>query len=169
MRSETHARPDPGSGEIAPVGARPPVHKASTRVLERIQDGIYIVAGGLLVVITVLVLASGAYDFVKNVRLDDMLGSAVTLLNAILLALILAEIIHTVVLSLQTHSLAPEPFIVIGLIAIIRKILFVTTADSEGELDPVNLAVLGALVFVFAGSLVSIHYFRTRWPDQSRR
>ena len=44
--------------------------------------------------------------------------------------LILAEIVHTVVLSLRAHRLVAQPFIVVGLVAVIRKILLVLSGTG---------------------------------------
>ncbi len=52
----------------------------------------------------------------------------------------LVEILHTVRLSIRSHTLVTEPFLVVGLIASIRRILVVTleatTLTKEGKWSP---------------------------------
>ena len=65
--------------------------------------------------------------------------------------LILVEIAHTVVLSPRSHRLAAQPFIVVGLVAVIRRILVLLS--TYGPKDNTELALLTGMVVVFvAGS-----------------
>jgi hypothetical protein len=47
-------------------------------------------------------------------------------LNELLIALMLAEILHTVRISIRSHVLVTEPFLVVGLITSIRRILVIS-------------------------------------------
>src|SRR6267154_1846493 len=47
-------------------------------------------------------------------------------LNELLIVLMLAEILHTVRISIRSHVLVTEPFLVVGLIASIRRILVIS-------------------------------------------
>src|ERR1700724_2592598 len=47
-------------------------------------------------------------------------------LDQLLVVLMLVEILHTVRLSIRSHTLVTEPFLVVGLIASIRRILVIT-------------------------------------------
>ena len=76
----------------------------------------------------------------------------------------LVEILHTVRASIQSHVLACEPFLVVGMIATIRRILVVTLETSDhptettlplGSMSSFNnamieLGVLGALTLALA-------------------
>jgi hypothetical protein len=64
------------------------------------------------------------------------------------------------VLSLRAHRLVAQPFIVVGLIAVVRRILFVLTPGSTTVSTP-ELALLIAMVAVFIAGLV--------WSAASRR
>jgi uncharacterized membrane protein (DUF373 family) len=54
------------------------------------------------------------------------------------------EILHTVRSSLQSHELAAEPFLVVAMIAAIRRILVVTleTSDKSPESQAVAITAL---------------------------
>jgi uncharacterized membrane protein (DUF373 family) len=47
-------------------------------------------------------------------------------LDQLLVVLMLVEILHTVRISIRSHYLITEPFLVVGLIASIRRILVIT-------------------------------------------
>ena len=47
-------------------------------------------------------------------------------LDQLLVVLMLVEILHTVRISIRSHILVTEPFLVVGLIASIRRILVIT-------------------------------------------
>lgn len=53
------------------------------------------------------------------------------LLDRLLLILMVVEILYTVQVSLREHTLVPEPFLVVGLIAGIRRILVLTAEFSD--------------------------------------
>jgi uncharacterized membrane protein (DUF373 family) len=57
-------------------------------------------------------------------------------LNELLIVLMLVEILHTVRISIRSHVLVTEPFLVVGLIASIRRILVISlemaTLTKEG-------------------------------------
>ena len=53
------------------------------------------------------------------------------LIDRLLLVLMLVELLHTVRISIRSHSLFVEPFLVIGLIAIIRRTLVLTLQAED--------------------------------------
>ena len=75
----------------------------------------------------------------------------------------LVEILHTVRISINSHILVTEPFLVVGLIASIRRILVITleaatltkgetwSAESAGifRASMIELGLLGLLVLTF--------------------
>ena len=80
----------------------------------------------------------------------------------------LVEILHTVRISIRSHVLVMEPFLVVGLIASIRRILVITleaaTLTKEGtwttegasgifHSSMVELGLLGLLILVFVVSI----------------
>jgi phosphate-starvation-inducible protein E len=54
----------------------------------------------------------------------------VALLDRILLILMIVEILYTVQVSVREHSLVPEPFLLVGLIATVRRLLVLTAEVS---------------------------------------
>jgi len=140
-------------------------------VLEHAQDLVTVVVGLALVILAAILLVSGIADFVHvllstGISDKSVVAAATTLLDEVLLVLILVEVVHTVVLSLRSHRLVAQPFIIVGLVAVIRKILFVL---SEEKLPgaPV-LALLIAMVAVFILGLIAVNRFdRAEDPDSA--
>jgi uncharacterized membrane protein (DUF373 family) len=123
-------------------------------VLEHAQDLISVLVGVLLVVLAGVVLVLGIVDFFREVMSGSVEAAVVNLLNRVLLVLILVEIMHTVVLSLRAHHLVTQPLLAVGLVAVIRKILFVLS--SEQAVGSAELGLLIAMIGVFVGALLLV-------------
>jgi uncharacterized membrane protein (DUF373 family) len=124
-------------------------------LLERTQDLVSVIVGVVLAVLAAVVLVLGVVDFFHDVVTGSPWETAVVnLLNRVLLVLILVEIMHTVVLSLRAHHLVTQPLLAVGLVAVIRKILFVLS--SEETVSTAELALLIAMIAVFVGALIVV-------------
>jgi len=62
------------------------------------------------------------------------------------------------VLSLRAHRLVAQPFIVVGLIAVIRFILVVLTPGGQGA-SAAELGLLIGMVAVFVAGLIAVATF----------
>jgi uncharacterized membrane protein (DUF373 family) len=171
--SESHGdgpQPSPAKIPAADPGAtarRHSIRSVDTSIwaLEHAQDIVTVVVGIALIALAAVLLVSGVYDFAVSVASKaPVLDEATFLLDRILLVLILVEIVHTVALSLRAHRLAAQPFIVVGLVAVIRRILFVLTPSSTGEtkISTAELALLLAMVAVFIAGLIAVSRFEKR-------
>jgi uncharacterized membrane protein (DUF373 family) len=138
-------------------------------LLEHAQDIVTVVVGLTLVILAATLLVSGIADFVhvlltSKVSDKSVVAAATTLLDEVLLVLILVEVVHTVVLSLRSHRLVAQPFIIVGLVAVIRKILFVLSGEKLPSASV--LALLIAMVAVFILGLIAVNRFdRSEDPD----
>ncbi len=171
-RSDKHG-PEPAASPLTSAGSQAGAPDASSRrsdvrsvarsiwVLERAQDVVTVTVGIVLIVLAAVLLVSGVVDF-----LGESAGSisltAPILVDRVLLVLILVEIVHTVVLSLRSHRLVSQPFIVVGLVAVIRRILFVLTPGNEIKVSTSELALLIAMVAVFVAGLIAVSRFESR-------
>ncbi len=126
-------------------------------VLEHAQDVVAVSVGIVLIALAAVVLIAAIVDFADGA--DGHISSAAPiLLDRVLLVLILVEIVYTVVLSLRAHRLIAQPFIVVGLIAVIREILVVLTPGSHSHVSPSELALLMGMVAVFVASLIAVSF-----------
>jgi uncharacterized membrane protein (DUF373 family) len=120
-------------------------------MLEHGQDYVSALVGVVLLAIAAVVLVAALVGFFTDLH-GSVDAASNTLLDRILLTLILVEIVHTVVLSLRAHHLVAQPLIVVGLVATIRKVLFVLS--TPGAIGSAELALLLAMVVVFATAFI---------------
>lgn len=94
-------------------------------------------------------------------------AQSLQVLDQLLVVLMLVEILHTVRISIHSHSLITEPFLVVGLIASIRRVLVITleasTLTKEGSwtaerasifrASMIELGLLGLLVLILVFSI----------------
>jgi uncharacterized membrane protein (DUF373 family) len=153
-----------GAATRAEAGATPARRLGITQVrrsisaLEHSQDVITVTVGVLLIGLAIVLLISGIVDFISDSS-KGISSASLSLLDRVLFVLILIEIVHTVVLSLRSHRLLAQPFIVVGLIAVVRRILLVLTPGSGAPLSTSELALLIAMVAVFVGGLIAVSRF----------
>jgi uncharacterized membrane protein (DUF373 family) len=165
MSADDHPLTAPGiapeaSATPAP-SARLPTSSAVQRsiwFLEHMQDVVAITVGLILIALAAVLLVSGMIDFANGAD-GKISAAAPLLLDRVLLVLILVEIVHTVVLSLRAHRLVAQPFIVVGLIAVIRRILVVLTPGSRSSLSAAELGLLIGMVAVFVAGLIAVSIF----------
>jgi uncharacterized membrane protein (DUF373 family) len=162
------ARPEPARPEPArPQPARPQPHPAvaaSIWVLEHAQDFVTVAVGVVLIVLAGTLAVYGVVAFVEDVQKHSITTAATNLLDRVLLVLILVEIVHTVVLSLRAHRLAAQPFIVVGLVAVIRRILFLLS--NEKGIPTTELALLIGMVVAFVAAYLAVSYFEKPGPEE---
>jgi uncharacterized membrane protein (DUF373 family) len=124
----------------------------------------YAIAFLLLVAAAVLVVVGGVEAVVQAAEHEvNTLQGSVLVLDRVLMVLIVAEIAATLRAVLLYHEIAAEPFLFIGLIACVRRILIVTAqteqVHSDKELNRL-LFELGALGLLVIGIAVAIFLVR---------
>jgi uncharacterized membrane protein (DUF373 family) len=76
-------------------------------------------------------LVSGLINFGQNLIAGSLTTNIVALLDRVLLILLVVELLYTVQVSFREHALMPEPFLLIGLIAGIRRVLLLTAELAQ--------------------------------------
>lgn len=148
--------------------------KIASSIFLHTEHAIY-AALGILLALTALVAlieATGmTWEAVKA------LGGAQQILEVIdrlLFLLMLIEILHTVRVSMRSGKLTCEPFLIVGLIASIRRVLVITLQSSElthaKDLPPekyalfqaamIELGVLAGLIIVMVFAIFLLHRAR---------
>jgi uncharacterized membrane protein (DUF373 family) len=94
-------------------------------------------------------------------------------LDVILLVLMVVELAYTVILSLRGAVLLAEPFLIVGLIAVIRRMLVITVGEVGGRSGSVQqnateLIILTGIVIVFVGSIVILRTLPRREGNLDR-
>lgn len=123
----------------------------------------YITAGFSFLFLGMLVFAYSWFAFVKEAQ-HAFLPASLILVNDLLLVIILLELFRTIIRFLQTDVITLEPFLNIGIIASVRRILtagaeLAHLSDISQEyfdryLMDIGLNVLVVLVLTIAAYLV---------------
>lgn len=143
----------------------------SRNLFTQAEHGLYVVLAILLCITCVMALVGSASTLWDG--LGDWAGTDTVFVvtERLLVVLMLVEILHTVLVSVRSGSLTPEPFLVVGLIASIRRILVITLETSKTtqhgvmsnpdenvfRSSMIELAVLGGLILIM---VASIHMLR---------
>jgi uncharacterized membrane protein (DUF373 family) len=139
-----------------------PTRMRVVKSLEFVEDVAYVGLGVLLTIAALTLLAMALKTFITALLGHSLDGQIVSLLDQILLTLLVIELLYTVRVSFREHGLVAEPFLVIALIAVVRRVL-VTTAElpklSQASEEAfrhaiLELALLAAMVLVLVGSLI---------------
>jgi hypothetical protein len=123
--------PRAAAGASAPGGIPPVVRERIAQSFTRIEDVVYVGLGILLAASAVVLLVDGAVVFGRHLVAGTMPGRIIDLLDRTLLILLIVEILYSVQISFREHVLAPEPFLIVGLIAATRRILVVTAELAD--------------------------------------
>ncbi len=157
------------SGGIWGAGVRIWIARQFTRV----EDVVYVALGVLLAGCAATLLVAAGADFVTNLLAGTLAGRVIEILDRILLVLMVVEILYTVQVSFRGQTLVPEPFLIIGLIAGIRRVLILTAEFKDllqkGDTAFRNAMIeLGLLAFLIIALVVSIVLLRRLAPAVER-
>ena len=115
-----------------------------SNLLERSEHYIYMVAGYILVIAAAGLLVTAVVEMANTILEGEYTAAIIHLLDRVLLSLMLAEIIYTVGRIVQTQQLEIEPFLIVGIIAAIRRLLIIT-AEGASHVDIADPRFLGTL------------------------
>jgi uncharacterized membrane protein (DUF373 family) len=144
-----------------------PARVLVARVFTAAEDVIYVGLGILLAGISFILLISGLISFGQNLMAGSLVANIVSLLDRILLILLVVELLYTVQVSFRERVLVPEPFLLVGLIAVIRRVLVLTAelAQVHDIPDAVFrrfIMELGVLTLMIVALVVSLVLLRNR-------
>lgn len=147
--------------------------RISTALFSRVENVIYIALGALLSAAALLALGGACLKLWEG--LSDWTGTAAifSIVDRLLFVLLLIEILHTVTASIRTGELTPEPFLIVGLIASIRRVLVITLQTAEAtKIESftevgravtmqamIELALIGGLILIL---VISLYLLRRR-------
>jgi uncharacterized membrane protein (DUF373 family) len=113
-------------GPAAPGGIPPAVRERIAQSFTRGEGVVYVGLGVLLASGAVVLLGAGSPTFGPHLFAGNLPGPIIDLLDRVLLVVMIVELLYTVQVSFREHTLVPEPFLIVGLIAATRRILVVT-------------------------------------------
>ena len=144
-----------------------PFVRASVDFLVWAERIVFVVIGALLFLAALALLRQSVtilFSMVSGARPPLEYGSA--FLDVVLLVLMVVELAYTVILSLRGAVLLAEPFLIVGLIAVIRRMLVITVGEVGAHAGSVSqnaleLGILAGIVIVFV-----VPELRDRLRDQ---
>jgi phosphate starvation-inducible membrane PsiE len=139
------------------------------RVFSRVEDILYVGVGLLLAVGAVALLVTLGLDLARSVAAGELDARIVPLLDQILLLFMMVEILYTVQVSFREHVLVPEPFLIVGLIAAIRRVLVLTAEFGDlltkgGTVFQNAMLELGLLTVMILALVAALVLVRKRSP-----
>lgn len=144
-----------------------PNRELTARAFTAVEDIVYLGLGILLAGSSIALLVSSGISFVQNLMAGSLTANIVPLLDRLLLILLVVELLYTVQVSFREHGLIPEPFLLVGLIAAIRRVL-VLTAEFAQVRDQTEIVFqhliieLAVLTFLIVALVVSLVLLRKR-------
>lgn len=152
----------------SPEGTRP-LDRSLLKGLVGFEAFLYGAVALLLAAAAVLVLVGTVHELAHAISTSaGAVDTGVAVLDRILLLLIIAELAYTLRFVLRTHKIAVEPFLFIGLIAVVRRILIVTAQferlPSGGRILTNFLLELGLLGFLALALAIAVRLIRRAEP-----
>src|ERR1700761_594692 len=147
----------------------------STEVLGQVEIILYAALGLILSLTALFALFSACEALWHGLSAASSAKTVVEVIDRLLVVFMLAEILHTVRISIRSHALVTEPFLIVGLIATIRRILVITLetanltrpttwvegGDAIFRATVIELGLLGLLVLVL---VIAIYVLRRSPP-----
>jgi uncharacterized membrane protein (DUF373 family) len=127
------------------------------------ENIIYFIAGILLFITALFLIADIFLTFLDFSHSPEFIRWIVSIFDRILLLLMVIEIFYTVHISFKNHILEPEPFLIVGLIAAIRRILVISVEsayiDEKFDNHMIEISILGILILIFVFSIIYIRKY----------
>ncbi len=141
--------------------------------LDKAEVAIYSILAVLLFITALATMANAGKMLWDDLRHWTIAAQTLRVLDQLLVVLMMVEILHTVRISIRSHILVAEPFLVVGLIASIRRILVITLEaaslteggrwSTEGasifRAGMIELGLLGLLIFILVFSITLLRRF----------
>ena len=135
---------------------------------------IYSILAVMLAVAAFVTIATAAHFLWAGLKNWTLADQTLRVLNQLLIVLMVVEILHTVRITIKSHVLVMEPFLIVGLIASVRRILVISLEASaltkegawatEGSsaifhASMVELGLLAVLVLVLVVSIILLRRY----------
>lgn len=96
-----------------------------------VEDLLYVLVALALSVAGLALFGYAIYEFSTTVPEEPFSGVILALLDTLLLVFIVTEIIHTIRVVIDEKILVSEPFLVVGIVAAIRRLVVVSAEAKD--------------------------------------
>lgn len=139
--------------------------------LGMVEDALYVIVGLFLVAAGALILFDTVDGFLAGLGHESGSELGLRVLDRVLLLLIVAELLFTLQLVIARGEIAAEPFLFIGIIAVVRRVVVITAEienlPQEGRELTNFLFELGLLAVLVVAFGVAIYLIRRGAATQS--
>ena len=120
------------------------------RFMERLEKYGYVTAGISFLLLGMVVFTYGWFEFLNGFN-ENIPKAVLILMNELLLVVILLELFRTIINFLQSRTISLEPFLHVGIIASVRRLLTIgaeITLQTEISPERYNQYLLDQVVNV---------------------
>jgi uncharacterized membrane protein (DUF373 family) len=100
---------------------------------------------------------TGIYEFVTGVADKGLITLILDLLDTLLLVFIVAELIHTVRAVIDRNVLTTEPFLIVGIVAAIRRIILIS-AEAQNLVGSAQFGDLMLEMGILVGVVIALAF-----------
>lgn len=125
-----------------------------------VENILYGVIAVILIIGALFIIYEEIKTFLRYPTLEDQehIQWLIEMIGTTLLLIMVIEILYTVRVSFEEHILTPEPFLIVAMIAAVRRILIISVEiaylPEKFEHLIIELGVLGGLILIFVISLI---------------
>jgi uncharacterized membrane protein (DUF373 family) len=160
------ARPAPSMRRLLPPRGRLTIDVGKMRDrIGMVETALYLIVGVFLIAAGGLILFDTGQGFIQGMSSHQAAGAlGLRVLDRVLLLLIVAELLFTLQLVIARGEIATEPFLFIGIIAVVRRVVVITAQVEKlpqgGRALTNFLMELGLLALLVVAFSVSIYLIR---------
>jgi uncharacterized membrane protein (DUF373 family) len=134
------------------------------RGLSLVEDTVYVGLGFLLTVVAIALLVVALRGTLSWIFGTGLHNHIIELLDQMLAVFLVIELLYTVQVSFREHGLVAEPFLVVALIAVIRRVLVITaefpklseTSEPLFRHAMWELGLLTFMILILVGALIAL-------------
>ena len=132
-----------------------------------VEQAFYLVVAVALALAGVILFGQVTYEFVTGLS-HGVVAAVLNFLDGLLLVFIFAELIHTIRAVLEENVLKTEPFLIVGVVAAIRRMI-VISAEAEKKLGGPDFGDLMLEMALLIGSVLVLGFtvFLVRHTEKS--
>ncbi|CAN5226989.1 hypothetical protein BH20ACT8_BH20ACT8_09180 [soil metagenome] len=131
--------------------------------LHHVENAFYVMVAVALAFAGAALFADALYQFAVSVGEDPLRAGILDVLDGLLLVFIVSELLHTVRTVIDEEVLRPDPFLIVGIVAVVRRLIVISAEAAEFVGDPrfTDLMIeMGVLVGAALGLGVTIFLLR---------
>lgn len=149
------------------------LRSATEQFFGYLEDFFYVAIAGSLAIAGLILFGWVLYDFAVHITDSEITIQVLALLDGLLLVFIITELIHTIRAVIDEKILVSEPFLVVGIVAAIRRLVVVGAESKELLGKPefsdamLEIGLLTALVLVLGFTIFLLRHTEHSEPRPS--